>query len=96
MKQLQKTPIKQFKKEYLEKGDKFEQFLTDYYIYQVKVKDLKEKNTNEDYIIFERLNPFNPFAYIFIIYLLLIGFAKENTFFENMKSFFNSFRWYKV
>jgi len=91
-----KTPIKQFRKEYIESGDEFEIFLVEYFIYQIRIVDKKRFNTNQDYVIQERLNPFNPFAYLFIIFLILNGFKKSDGFLQNIREIINSFKWYNL
>lgn len=92
MTQLQKTPIKQLKKEFISKCSSLERFTIHTYIVQIRIVDNNYYKTDRDYQVFLRLNPFHPLSYLIILFMIFKGmFTREldyERFWHNLTTIF--------
>jgi hypothetical protein len=92
MKQTQKTPIEQIKKEFIAPCTFLEKLLIYTYVVRLKVMDGNYYKTNKDYSFWLKLNPFHPISYLLTIFMILKGIFTNtldyDEFLHNLKSVF--------
>ena len=94
MKKIKKISIEEFKKNWISECTFFEKTLIYFGIVQLKITDNNSNKKNSDYILEDRLNPFNPLTYLIIVFLIIRGIITlqldYKNFFSNMR---NVFKW---
>lgn len=87
-----KSTLEQVKKGFIATCTFGEKLLLNTYVVQLEVKDGNYYKSDKDYSFWLRLNPFHPFSYLLIIYMILKGiFTREldyDQFWHNVTTIF--------